>query len=440
MLGFVEWRKAGAVSVEKIHERESRTLEFHEAKLGDDMKTYLKTVSAFANYHTGRILFGVRDDGNVVPVSDPMKLCLSIRNQIDDNLEPIPDFSLSIEDNGTVALYVEKGEDTPYLYKGVAYHRSDSTSRPVDRQELRKLSLRGMNLSFENLRAQNQELTFNTFRTWCQDKIGLEDLSLDTLKTFQLYTDQNGFTNAALLLSDQNSFPGVDIVRFGEDHSQILERRILQHSSVLEVYEQACAFFESRYSFEKVEGFTRKLFFTIPPEAFREVLANALVHRDWDSTGNIQIAFDPEGVTVLSQGGHLDGLHPEDCLNRRISIPCNQNLAIVFNRLGLIEKFGTGIDRIKKSYHTGVEKPHFHISDRLIEITLPVLHTIGELSPEEQRVLQLIRSGVSRRQDLSEWLGYTQYTLTKILKVLQEKKLITKTGSTRNAVFTPSDI
>lgn len=99
--------------MERIQERESKTLEFKEIKLGGEMKTYLKTVSAFANYRTGKILFGVCDDGRVVPVDAPAALCLSIENQINDNLEPIPQFSLSIEDNGIVTLLVQKGADIP---------------------------------------------------------------------------------------------------------------------------------------------------------------------------------------------------------------------------------------------------------------------------------------------------------------------------------------
>lgn len=276
-----------------------------------------------------------------------------------------------------------------------------------------KLSLNGLNMRYENLTASNQDLTFDTFQSWCQDEIGLETLSQDTFKTFQIYTDQKGFTNMALLLSDQNCFPGVDIVQFGENHSEIQSRRILKDCSVLEIYEQACECCENRYSYEKVEEFSRKLYFRIPPEAFREALANALVHRKWDGA---------------------------DYLNRQISVPRNQNLAIIFNRLGLIEKFGTGISRIRKSYQNSVEKPFFDILDQFITVRLPIVHKVSQLDPGERVVLQMIKSGVSRRQELNERLEYSDYRLTKILKKLQKKRLIVKKGSTRNDIFVPSDL
>lgn len=50
--------------------RESKTLEFKEMVSG----TYLKTVSAFANYGDGEILFGVSDDGEAVGLEDPIVL------------------------------------------------------------------------------------------------------------------------------------------------------------------------------------------------------------------------------------------------------------------------------------------------------------------------------------------------------------------------------
>ena len=61
--------------------RESATLEFKR----DISKTFPKTVSAFANYGTGRIVFGVDDDGGPVGLADPRATCLSVENAINDS-------------------------------------------------------------------------------------------------------------------------------------------------------------------------------------------------------------------------------------------------------------------------------------------------------------------------------------------------------------------
>lgn len=69
-------------------------------------KTYLKTVSAFANYNDGEIVFGITDNFNVVGIDNPIEACLNIENQINDSIKPKPDFSLKINDDKTISLYV----------------------------------------------------------------------------------------------------------------------------------------------------------------------------------------------------------------------------------------------------------------------------------------------------------------------------------------------
>ena len=74
--------------------RETRTLEFKESVT----KTFLKTVSAFANYGTGRILFGVDDSGATVGLADPSADALRIENMINDSLDPVPRYTLNIDE------------------------------------------------------------------------------------------------------------------------------------------------------------------------------------------------------------------------------------------------------------------------------------------------------------------------------------------------------
>ena len=55
--------------------------------------------------------------------------------------------------------------------------------------------------------------------------MGIEQLTKDILKTLELYSDQNGFYNAAALLADNNHFKGIDIIRFGDSIDEIMERK-----------------------------------------------------------------------------------------------------------------------------------------------------------------------------------------------------------------------
>ena len=67
--------------------KESKNLECKETIQSN---TFLKTVSAFANYGTGRIVFGIDDDGQVKGIKNTIDDCLSIENKMNDNMNPVP--------------------------------------------------------------------------------------------------------------------------------------------------------------------------------------------------------------------------------------------------------------------------------------------------------------------------------------------------------------
>ena len=100
--------------------KESRTLEWKESVTN----TFLKTVSAFANYDGGQILFGITDNGVVKGLENPKRACLDIENKINDSIAPQPDYTLCVqEEDKTVRLIIKGGINKPYLYKSRAYKR-----------------------------------------------------------------------------------------------------------------------------------------------------------------------------------------------------------------------------------------------------------------------------------------------------------------------------
>ena len=118
--------------------RETATLEFKQQL----SKSYLKTVSAYANYGTGKIIFGIADDGTPVGLADPQDTCLRIEHAINDSIDPVPRFELAIEgDTRTVTLTVHEGPDKPYLSSGRAYRRTDTSTVEVSRLEYGRVSM-----------------------------------------------------------------------------------------------------------------------------------------------------------------------------------------------------------------------------------------------------------------------------------------------------------
>lgn len=285
--------------------RESKYLEYKENLTSN---TFLKTVSAYANYGEGKIVFGIDDSGIVIGISDPVNECLNLENKINDSIKPVPEYNLEIQDDSTIILTVFEGMYKPYLYKGKAYKRNDSSTIEVERLEYNRLVLEGSNPSFEELTSSDQQLTFSKLSTELIRVMGIEQLTKDILKTLELYSDQNEFNNAAALLADNNHFKGIDIIRFGDSIDEIMERKTFENVSILSQMEQSIQMFHQYYRYEKIEGMERKSVDKIPEKAFREAVANALVHCMWDIPVSIKISMYPDKIEISSPGGLPAGL------------------------------------------------------------------------------------------------------------------------------------
>ena len=413
--------------------KENRFTEFKE----DLSSGFLKTVSAFANFGTGKILFGIKDDGSIKGIQNPYKMCLDIENKINDSIHPKPDFSFSINrSTGVITLEVKDGAFKPYLYKGKAYRRSDTATVEVDQIELKRLILMGDNMSFEELPSPAQDLTFESFFRIIQQKLKLESLSTDVLKTLGFYTKKGEFNHAAALFADKNNFSGIDMVRFGASISEILDRDILTNKSILEEYNQAIFFFKKYYQYEKIEGMERILIERIPIEAFRETLANAIVHRVWDIPAHIRIAMYPDRIEIYSPGGLPSGISKEEYLKGYISRLRNPIIANVFFRLHLIEIFGTGIKRIMDCYEEYDVKPIFDISENNICVTLPVVDRKKEVNSDEMIILEILSKGI--RLSSSELVlksGFGKNKVVRLIGSLLEKNYVQKEGSGRGIKY-----
>ena len=413
--------------------RETKTLEFKE----EITNTFLKTVSAFANYETGRILFGVNDEGKEIGIINPVQACLDIENKINDSIEPSPEYSLQInKKTSVITLTVFEGLHKPYLYKSKAYRRNDSATIPVDRLELTRLILEGKNISFEELPADNQDLVFNELSKKLSNALNISELNKDTLKTLELYSDKDGFNKAGELLSDSNRFNGIDIVRFGENISIILDRENIENESVLKQYDDAINVYQKYYQYEQIKGSLRKTVSLIPEEAFREAIANAIVHRTWDINASIQISMYSDRIEVVSPGGLPNGIKEEEYRRGGLSVLRNRILGNVFLRLNMIERFGTGIRRINETYRNSEVKPVFKITENSIIVILPVLEQKYNLSDDEAKIFVLLKNREMSSSAIAEYTGFGKNKVITILKNLVDKGYVSVSGQGRGIRYT----
>ena len=413
--------------------QETRILEFKETITN----TFLKTVSAFSNYDGGTILFGVDDNGNIKGLPDIKQACLDIENKINDSISPQPDYTLEVQNHGqTIKLTVKSGIQKPYLYKSKAYKRNDTATIEVDTLEFSRLILSGKNVRFEELPCTDQNLSFDVLYRKLKENIQLETFNLDTLKTLNLYDNANGYNNAAGLLADKNHFPGIDIVRFGENISIIQKRITFENISVLDAYDKALTVFRDYYEYEMIQGADRKKVEKIPEAAFREAIANALIHRAWDVEAQIRVSMFDDRIEVVSPGGLPSGISAEEYMAGKLSVLRNRNLANVFYRLGFVEIFGTGIIRIKQLYEEGLLKPDFEVSENAIKIVLPIFERDLDLTEDEKMVYKILSKTILKPiSEIAPYAPFGKSKTTQLLKNMEQKGMVIVEGKGRGTKY-----
>ena len=414
-----------------MESRETRSVEYKQTVT----PTFLKTVSAFANYGTGKIVFGVDDDGHAIGLDDPIDACLRIENMMNDSLDPAVRYDVLLDDSArTVTLVVYEGRNKPYRCKGRAYRRNDSATIEVDRFEYGRLVLEGSNLTYDELTSAQQHLTFSVLDQKLTEALGIEGLNEDILRTLRLL-DRDGYTNAAAILSDSNDLPGIDMVRFGPTNDVFLDRQQIVGVSALEQIDGALAMFERHYTYERIEVPARRRVERIPLEAYREAVANALVHRAWDVRANVQIAMYEDRIEITSPGSLPPGLTVERYLNGQVSVLRNPVVAEVFLKLRYIEKFGTGIDRIKRAYEAAPVQPAFDVKESFITVTLPVLDASPMTDDAREVLTALTGEGRLGRAELEARTGLTRARVLGALGGLVQGGLVEKIGEGRATAY-----
>ena len=413
--------------------RETRTIEFKE-KITN---TFLKTVSAFSNYDGGEIFFGIDDNGNIKGLADVRQACLDIENKVNDSITPQPDYTLELQNQGrTIKLTVKSGAQKPYLYKSKAYKRNDTATIEVDALELSRLILEGKNVRFEELACEDQELTFDILYQKLKECIQIDVFNQDTLKTLNLYNSTIGYNNAAGILADKNHFPGIDMVKFGENISVIHKRATFDRISILAVYEKALEVFRDYYQYEEIQGVDRKKVERIPEAAFREAIANALIHREWDVDAQIKVSMFDDRIEIISPGGLPSGITEDEYLAGKLSVLRNRNLANVFYRLGLVEIFGTGIARIKQLYEEGLKQPEFEFSENAIKMVLPVSEEDLNLTEDERKIYKILsRTMLKSISEIVPYVTFGKSKTTQLLKEMSKKGVVRIEGRGRSTKY-----
>lgn len=411
-------------------------------------KTILKTVCAFANFHDGIIVLGIRDDGTIIGLKKIDEIKLNIENAINDSIIPKPYYEFemrSIEELNLLIVKVYKGDHTPYTYQNKAYMRRDTSTVQVDATMNQNLILAGRNLSFEDLVSAEQNLTFDYFNFLMKKHLQITTMSDDLLRTLGLI-EGNKYNNAAMLLSDENHLKSsvVQLVAFSDTTvNRIKDKLTLDSCSLLQQFDECISFYKKHINIgEIIESAYRKTVEDVPIIAYREAVANMLVHRDYSVEVDARIEIFSDRIEIISPGGLPIGLLSEEFIEGRISKARNRKIADVFLRLKIIEKLATGIRRIKEQYIEQDVKPQFLTSENSVVIILPFVNQVSKqkkdhsfvkestLEGKENEIYEIInRNPMIKRLDIQRQINLEKSQTIELINKLRVSGKIIKVGN-----------
>jgi ATP-dependent DNA helicase RecG len=341
-----------------------------------------KTVVAFANTNGGTIYIGVTDDGDVVGVNNADDVLLQAVHAIRDAIKP--DITLftecsieEIENKKVITVTIQRGVNRPYYLsdKGLkssgVYKRQGSASIPVSDDGIRQMIRETDGESYEKVRSLDRDLTF-IYASMEMENRHLE-FGLSQKQTLGIINSDGFYTNLGLLVSDQCPHL-IKIAYFeGLDNKVFKDRREFSGSilqQLTDAYNYLDIFNRVRSTFPGLHRLDERDY---PPDAIREALMNAIVHREYALSGSIIINVYDNRMEFISIGGLVPGLSMEAVLIG-VSRPRNEKLANVFYILKLIEAYGTGIRRIISSYESSTQSPTIKALEGAFLVVLPNLH------------------------------------------------------------------
>lgn len=175
-------------------------------------KSWLKSISAFANGIGGAIIWGVSDNGELVGLADPKTVSEKISEIIKTKMDPIPSVILnhhSKDGKDFIVLTVLSGQETPYYYVSdgnrIAYIRVGNESIPADAQTLKRLVLRGVNMTYDSIASPYlfHNFSFTKLSSVYYKSTGTE-LTDSNFLSFELADENGKLTNAGALLADES--------------------------------------------------------------------------------------------------------------------------------------------------------------------------------------------------------------------------------------------
>lgn len=435
-------------------------------------KSWLKSVSAFANGVGGVLIFGIADDDSVVGIDDVKKTMEVISEQIKIKMDPTPEVLLNahlVDGKEIVTLEVYQGEETPYYYVGegnyTAYVRIGNESVMATATDLKRLVLRGKNRTYDSLVTDYcfDDYSFSKLKAAYYKKTK-KSMEMKDFESFGI-VDKNGMlTNAGALLADESPiycsrlfctrWNGIDKASGVID---ALDDEEYTGSLILLLEEGMNFARRNSKKMWKKESDRRVEYPEYPERSIFEGLVNGLVHRDYlDMGSEVHIDIFDDRLEIYSPGGMYDGSLIQDRdIDNVPSKRRNPVVADIFSRLDFMERRGSGFKKIMQAYevepnYTEDKKPLFYSNATEFRVILKNLNFTNEVLNDKNEVLDevldevlnfggtemevkviraILLSPRIKQKELAEQVGVSVSTIQRtIKKLVKEGKIVRMNG------------
>ncbi|MCD8078765.1 MAG: putative DNA binding domain-containing protein [Lachnospiraceae bacterium] len=355
-------------------------------------RSWLKSVSAFANGIGGALIFGVSDDETPVGLAHAKDVSEKISEAIKSRMDPVPQVVMENHSEGGkdfIILRIPGGQETPYYYVGdgnrIAYVRVGNESIPADATALKRLVLRGSHISYDSLPSgySFEKLAFTKLRSVYRIQTGNELTDSDFI-SFELLDENGNLTNAGALLADDSPIRHSRLFCtrwYGLDKASGVMDALddKEYSgSLISLLQNGEEFVKNNSKKRwKKTGSGRVEMPEYPEQAVHEALVNALIHRDYMEIGSeVHIDIFDDRLEIYSPGGMFDGTIVQDQDTDHIaSKRRNPVIADIFSRMHFMERRGSGFKKIKADYRHAVNyrparEPNFDSTSTSIFVTL----------------------------------------------------------------------
>ena len=454
----------------KIISGESQNIEYKESWRDE----YLKWICGFANAGGGTIYVGVNDNKEIIGVDNSKRLMEDIPNKIVTHLGIVADVNLLHEGKMDYIEIIVEPSNIPIAYKGIYHYRSGSTKQELRGTALQQFILKKMGRSWDDIgndRATIDDIDRKAIDYFLRKGIAAQRIpedqreasTKDILDSLGLIDNDGLLKNAAILLFGKNPlrfFPSIafKIGRFGKNEADLMFQDVID-GNVIQMADRVMQILQGKYLVSPVrfEGMQRYETLEIPKEALREILYNAIAHKDYTGP-DIQMHVYDDHLEIWNEGELPLGYTEETLMGRHSSKPRNRNIANAMFKAGFIDTWGRGYMKIREGFEAaGIPMPKVQNFCGGVQVTVQrtkfmqmmnVGNNVGnnvasnvvssvvsvsqvQLTERQQEIYKLIKANsfISSKQ-MSVVLSVVHRTIQRDLAALQKAGIIIREGNT----------